>query len=220
MVSKDRWQSIPGRVRLQPSRDLGLVSAERRLGTSLPFPLQMCLLACLLCLLVGCGRGTTSKRTPIHPIRDMDSQPKYKTQSSNGFFYDRMTLQEPVEGTVAIGDLEMDEVVTTGMESGGNFVVSSPLEVTPALLERGAERYEIYCTPCHRSSGDGEGILFKRGGVPTTSLHEQRIVAMPDGELYNVITNGVGLMPSYSYPISVQDRWAIVAYVRDLQKGR
>ena len=75
------------------------------------------------------------------------------------------------------------------------------------------------CTPCHRASGDGQGILFKRAGVPTTNLHDERVLAMPDGELFSAITNGVGLMPSYAYPISVEDRWAIVAHVRELQQG-
>lgn len=179
--------------------------------------LGLCL--CLACLTIGCGRGMPSKRPPIHPILDMDSQPKYKTQSSNRFFYDRMTMQSPVPGTVARGELQSDEVLATGKDQDGNFVAAMPLESTPELLARGAERYEIYCTPCHRSSGDGQGILFKRGGVPTANLKDDRFAAMTDGELFHAITAGVGLMPSYSYPIPVEDRWAIVAHVRELQKG-
>ncbi len=171
------------------------------------------------CLAVGCGRGMTSKRPPIHPILDMDSQPKYKAQSSNQFYYNRMTLQPPVPGTVAVGELQTDDVLATGKDADGNFVATSPLEPTPELIARGADRYAIYCTPCHRASGDGQGILFKRGGVPTANLHDERLRAMPDGELFHGITNGVGLMPSYAYPISTEDRWAIVAHVRELQKG-
>lgn len=159
-----------------------------------------------------------SKRPPIHPIRDMDSQPKYKTQSSNQFFYNQMTMQTPVPGTVALDEMQADDVVTTGKDAEGNFVATSPLESTPELIARGADRYAIYCAPCHRASGDGQGILFKRG-VPTANLHDERLRTMPDGELFNAITNGIGLMPSYSYPISVEDRWAIVAHVRELQKG-
>ncbi len=180
------------------------------------FGLWLCL--CLAALAIGCGRGMTSKRPPIHPILDMDSQPKYKAQSSNQFFHNRMTLQPPVPGTIAQGELQTDDLLVTGKDAAGNFVTTSPLEPTPILLARGADRYEIYCTPCHRSSGDGQGILFKRG-VPTANLHDERIRAMPDGELFNAITNGVGLMPSYSYPISVEDRWAIVAHVHQLQNG-
>ena len=169
-------------------------------------------------LTIGCTRGMTSKRPPIHVIADMDSQPKYKAQSSNQFFYDRMTMQTPVPGTVARGELVTDDVLATGKDADGSFVATSPMEPTPERLARGAERYEIYCTPCHRSSGDGQGILYKRG-VATANLHDERFRAMPDGELFNAITNGVGLMPGYAYPVSVEDRWAIVAHVRELQKG-
>lgn len=179
----------------------------------------VCTCLCLALVAMGCGRGMTSKRPPIHPIRDMDSQPKYKTQSSNEFFYNRMTLQPPVPGTVAIGELQTDDVLVTGKDPEGNFVATSPLEATPGIIARGADRYGIYCAPCHRASGDGQGILFKRG-VPTANLHDERLRAMPDGELFQAISNGVGLMPSYAYPISVEDRWAIVVYVRELQKGR
>lgn len=181
--------------------------------------LRVCVLLCIACVAAGCTRGTTSKRPPVHPIADMDSQPKYKAQSANHFFYNQMTMQTPVPGTVARGELVIDDVVSTGKDADGSFVATSPLEVTPALLARGEERYEIYCTPCHRASGDGQGILFKRG-VATANLHDERIRAMSDGELFGAITNGVGLMPAYSYPIPVEDRWAIVAHVRELQKGR
>lgn len=173
---------------------------------------------CLACLSIGCGRGMTSKRPPIHPILDMDSQPKYKAQSSNQFFYDRKTLQPPVPGTVALGELRTDDVLATGKAPDGSFVTASPLQASPELLARGADRYDIYCTPCHRASGDGQGMLFKRG-VPTANLHDERLRAMTDGELFHAITNGVGLMPSYAYPIPVEDRWAIVAHVRVLQNG-
>ncbi len=179
----------------------------------------MCLCLCVAGLMLGCGRGMSSKRPPIHPVQDLDSQPKYKAQSSNEFFYNRMTMQDPVPGTIAIGELQTDDLLTTGKDVDGNYVTTSPLESTPDLIARGADRYHIYCTPCHRASGDGQGILFKRGGVPTTNLHDERILTMSDGELFNAITNGVGLMPSYAYPISVEDRWAIVAHVRQLQKG-
>jgi len=179
----------------------------------------LCLCLGVACLAAGCRRGMTSKRPPIHPVSDMDSQPKYKAQSSNEFFYNGMTMQQPVPGTVAIGEMPSDDAVASGRDAQGNFESKSPLESTPERIARGADRYTIYCAPCHRDSGDGQGILFKRG-VPTTNLHDERIVAMPDGELFHGISNGVGLMPSYSYPLSIEDRWAIVAYVRELQTKR
>lgn len=176
-----------------------------------------CLL--LACFAVGCGRGWTSKRPPIHVWPDMDSQQKYKAQSANAFFYNRMTMQPPVPGTVALGELEEDSILYAGKDAGGDFIVANPRPITGGLLARGAGRYAIYCAPCHRASGDGEGILFERGGVPTTSLHDERVRTMPDGELFSAITNGVGLMPGYAYPLSAEDRWAIVAHVREIQKG-
>ncbi len=135
----------------------------------------------LVLVVLGCGQGFTSKRPPIHIISDMDYQPKYKAQSSNRFFYNRMTMQLPVPGTVALGELPQDDVVALGKDTDGNFVATIPLERSEALLARGENRYAIYCAPCHRPSGDGQGILYSRGGVPTTSLHDERLLAMPDG---------------------------------------
>ena len=171
----------------------------------------------LVVLVAGCGRGFTSRWPPIHIITDMDYQPKYKAQSANHFFYNQMTMQQPVPGTVAVGELLQDDALTLGRDADGNYVATIPLERNEALVDRGENRYVIYCAPCHRTSGDGKGILYSRGGVPTTSLHDERIREMPDGELFDVISRGLGLMPSYSYPLSREDRWAVVAYVRKLQ---
>ncbi|MCH7909542.1 MAG: cytochrome c [Candidatus Hydrogenedentes bacterium] len=173
----------------------------------------------LVLLSAGCGRGFTSKRPPIHPVLDMDIQPKYKAQSANRFFYNQMTMQQPVSGTVAQGELYEDETVVSGKDADGQYLATNPLEATESLVARGANRYAIYCALCHTASGDGQGILYKRGGVPTTNLLDERIRTMSDGELFYVITNGLGLMPSYAYPLSVDDRWSIVAYVRQLQAG-
>ena len=90
-----------------------------------------------------------------------------------------------------------------------------PVTVDETLVERGRQRYGIYCQPCHDAKGDGKGILFQRGNVPTASLHQERIVNLPDGQLFDVITNGQGLMAGYRWPVPPADRWAIVAYVRE-----
>ena len=175
-----------------------------------------CLL--LVCLAAGCGREMTSKRPPIHVWLDMDLQAKYKAQSANQFFYNGMTMQQPVPGTIAQGELPQVSEIALGKDAEGNFVAENPFTVDEALTARGADRYGIFCMPCHRANGDGQGIMYQYGGVPTRSLHEEKLLTMPDGEVYNTITNGFGLMPSYAYPISVEDRWAIVAYVRELQR--
>ena len=88
------------------------------------------------------------------------------------------------------------------------------------LVERGHQRYGIYCQPCHDARGDGKGILFQRGSVPTASFHDEKILKYADGQLFDVITNGMGLMPAYRWPIPPADRWAIIAYVRELERER
>ena len=187
-----------------------------RIGLNLKGRKCFCLL--LVCLAAGCGRGMTSSWPPIHIWLDMDIQEKYKAQSANQFFYNGMTMQQPVQGTIAQGELPQDDKIAMGKNPDGSFVAENPYAGNEGLVARGTDRYNIYCLPCHRASGDGQGIMYQYGGVPTRSLHEERLLTVPDGEIYNVITNGLGLMPSYAYPISVEDRWAIVAYVRALQQ--
>jgi len=92
--------------------------------------------------------------------------------------------------------------------------------VDETLLERGRQRYQIYCQPCHDARGDGKGILFQRGNVPTASFHDDKILKYTDGQIFDIMTNGQGLMPSYRWPIPTADRWAIIAHVRELQRER
>jgi mono/diheme cytochrome c family protein len=166
----------------------------------------------------GCARGCTSSRPPIHINPSMDDQPKVRPQTASGFFYDGASMRAPVPGTVAIGGLREDAAFFTGQGVDGQFVAAIPVTVDEALVERGRQRYEIYCQPCHDARGFGRGILFQRGSVPTASFHEEKLLAYPDGQIFDVITNGSGLMAGYRWPIPPADRWAIVAYVRELQR--
>lgn len=168
----------------------------------------------------GCARGCTSSRPPIHINPSMDDQPKVRPQSANEFFFNGASMREPVPGTIAIGGLREDEVFHTGKGPDGQFVTASPRPADDALLARGRERYEIYCQPCHDARGDGKGILFQRGNVPTASFHQEKVLKYADGQIFDVITNGSGLMAGYRWPIPPADRWAIVAHVRDLQRQR
>jgi mono/diheme cytochrome c family protein len=170
--------------------------------------------------LAACARGCTSSRPAIHLNPSMDDQPKARPQSASAFFYDGASMRQPVPGTVAIGGLKEDGPFFTGKGADGQFVATIPHAVDDALLARGAERYEIYCQPCHDARGDGRGILFQRGNVPTASFHQEKILSYPDGQIFDVITNGTGLMAGYRWPIPPADRWAIVAYVRQLQQTR
>jgi mono/diheme cytochrome c family protein len=168
----------------------------------------------------GCARGCTSSRPPIHINPSMDDQPRVRPQAASTFFYDGASMRQPVPGTVPIGGLREDAAFFTGIGADGQFVAAIPHPVDDALLERGRERYVIYCQPCHDPRGDGRGILFQRGNVPTASFHEERVLASADGQIFDIITNGTGLMAGYRWPIPPADRWAIVAYVRELQRER
>ena len=168
----------------------------------------------------GCARGCTSSRPPIHLNPSMDDQPKVLAQTASTFFFDGSSMREPVPGTIPIGGLKEDAAFFTGKGADDQFVATIPVTVDEAMVERGRQRYGIYCQPCHDARGDGRGILFQRGNVPTATFHQEKILKYADGQIFDVITNGVGLMPAYRWPIPPADRWAIVAYVRGLQRER
>ena len=171
-------------------------------------------------VLSGCARGCTSSRPPIHLNPSMDDQPKVLPQTANDFFFNGASMRDPVPGTVPIGGLKEDAAFFTGKGADGQFVATIPLPNNEALLERGRQRYVIYCQPCHDARGEGRGILFQRGNVPTASFYDEKILKYADGQIFDVITNGMGLMPSYKWPIPASDRWAIIAYVRELERKR
>ena len=173
-----------------------------------------------LFVLAGCARGCTSSRPPIHLNPSMDDQPKALAQTASAFFFDGASMRQPVPGTVAIGGLKEDTAFFTGKGADGQFVATNPVTVDDELLERGRQRYGIYCQPCHDARGDGRGILFQRGNVPTASYHQEKYLKYADGQIFDVITNGTGLMAGYRWPIPPADRWAIVAHVRELQRER
>jgi hypothetical protein len=148
----------------------------------------------------------------------MDDQPKVRAQAASAFFYNGAAMREPVPGTVAIGGLKEDAAFFTGKGADGQFVAASPVPMDERVVERGRDRYHIYCQPCHDARGEGKGILFQRGSVPTASFHQEKILNYRDGQIFDVVTNGFGLMAGYRWPIPPADRWAIVARVRELQR--
>ena len=147
---------------------------------------------------------------------DMHDQPKYKGQRGSEFFTDGRSERPLVPGTVARGHLDDDEQLYTG-KLDGQPVTTFPAPVTRAILERGQERYGIYCTPCHDRVGNGNGMIVERGYRRPPSLHIDRLREAPVGHFFDVITGGFGAMPDYAAQIPVDDRWAIVAYIRALQ---
>ena len=149
----------------------------------------------------------------------MHVQPKYLPYEPTDFFGDGRSERQPVAGTVARGNLRLDELLYTGKENG---VVADkfPFPITRADLERGRERYNIYCTPCHDYTGTGNGMIVQRGFPPPPSFHIDRLRAAPAGYYFDVMTNGFGSMYNYAARIEPEDRWRIAAYVRVLQLSR
>lgn len=169
-------------------------------------------------LLAGC-RGMQSDKPPVHPNLNMDFQEKFEAQEANPFFADNAAMRKPVPGTVARGLLKEDVALYEGRTEDGAYVDRIPMEINRALVERGQERYNIYCAVCHGQSGDGQGVIMRGdyGYTPATSYHGDRLRTIEDGYMYDVITNGIRNMPGYAQQIPVRDRWAIVAYIRALQ---
>lgn len=176
--------------------------------------------------LIARARAVTSEQPRIHLVPDMDNQPKYRAQAANPMFADGRAMRPRVAGTVRLGDRGEDRVITTG-KVGEDWVVAIPVPVTMPLLRRGQERWGIYCAPCHGLAGYGDGMVAKRAEAlaegtwtPPSSLHTDLVRQRPAGHLFNTITNGIRTMPAYGPQIPVADRWAIVAYVRALQRSQ
>jgi mono/diheme cytochrome c family protein len=164
----------------------------------------VCLAAALL--LAGCRQ-------------DMHQAPRYDPLEQSDFFTDQRASRPLLEGTVARGQLRDDAVFYTGRQ-GTQFASELPMPVTRELLERGRQRFDIYCAPCHGRSGEGTGMIVQRGFKRPPSYHDERLRAQPVGYFYDVITNGFGAMQDYAAQVRPADRWAIAAYVRVLQFSR
>jgi hypothetical protein len=146
----------------------------------------------------------------------MADQPRYEPLSHSSFFDDDRAARPLVEGTVARGQLRSDEPLYTGKE-GGKLVDTFPFPVTLTVLERGEQRFNIFCSPCHDRVGTGQGMIVRRGYRAPPSLHIDRLRQAPAGHLFEVMSKGFGGMPDYAQQIRPEDRWAIVAYIRALQ---
>ncbi len=146
----------------------------------------------------------------------MYDQEKYEPLEKSSFFADGQSWRPQVEGTVARGELREDTHFYEGIVNGELSNVL-PIDLNKEVLERGQQRYNIYCSPCHDRTGQGNGIIVKRGLKQPTSFHDDRLKDMPVGYFFDVITNGYGVMYSYASRVPIKDRWAIAAYIRTLQ---
>lgn len=171
--------------------------------------------------LMSC-RGQKTDKPPVRTHFNMNFQERFNAQQENQFFENGMAMRMPVEGTVARGNLRNNTALFEGVDESGEFVDEIPVDITESFLYRGKERYDIFCTACHGGTGDGRGIIMTGdyGYVPAPSFHRSASYDMPDGELYSAIANGIRNMPSYATQIKVEDRWAIVAYIRALQRSQ
>ncbi|HVW36314.1 MAG TPA: cytochrome c [Pirellulales bacterium] len=151
---------------------------------------------------------------------DMYDQPRYEPLEASEFFADGGSARPIVAGTVPRGWLREDEALYTG-KLDGEFVSKLPVKVDRKLFERGQERFNIYCSVCHGRTGEGDGMIVRRGfRKPPSLVTTQRLLEAPAGHFFDVMTNGFGAMPSYASRVSPEDRWAIVAYIRALQLGQ
>lgn len=148
--------------------------------------------------------------------QDMHDQPKYESMEASDFFEDGSASRLPPEGTVARGQLREDELLYSG-KLNGEITGVFPYPITRDILTRGRERYNIFCSPCHDRVGTGRGIIVERGMKRPPSFHIVRLREADPGHFFDVITNGYGVMYSYASRVPVQDRWAIVSYIRALQ---
>ncbi|MBL9212005.1 MAG: cytochrome c [Opitutaceae bacterium] len=185
------------------------------------------LFACVLGVSILGFRGQTFTQPPIDIFPEwafpsMEHQPKLRPQGHSAFFADGRADRTPPARTVARGMLREDDHLYRGKDAAGAFTKGLPAGLTADLkfLERGRDRYQIYCAPCHGATGDGKGITSRYGMGATPTYHDDRLRTMPDGEIYNTITNGKNTMFSYADKLIPEDRWAVVAYVRALQRAQ
>ena len=176
--------------------------------------------------LAGC-RGNISAQPPIKIWDDMDHQPKFRPQSQSSLFADGRAMRPLVDGVVPAGQLREgddhaldDDTWWKGKNADGSFVQRAPMEVTDAVLRRGQERFNIYCAPCHDRTGAGRGVVVQRGFHLPVNLASDHTRGIPDGEIFEYITNGIRNMPSYGAQIPEADRWKIALWVRVLQKSQ
>lgn len=180
--------------------------------------IQLAFLIIVSLFVSACLQGSPSDKPAIHLNPNMDDQQRYDAQEKSPFFADGRAMRTPIEGTVARGEFYEDEAYALGKNERGDYIDLIPVLLDEKIMMRGQERYNIYCAPCHSMSGDGKGIVVKRGFLPPPSFHQDNVRDFKDGYIYDVITNGVRNMPDYKKQIPIADRWAIVGYVRALQR--
>lgn len=191
-----------------------------------PLAVLLGVLALVPFAMIARARATKSNLPRIHPIRDMGIQPKFLAQDVNPLFADRRAMRPLVPGVVALNDLHPNDHLYRGI-ADGEWATTFPMPVTDALMQRGQNRFDIFCTPCHGLSGYGDGMTARRaeklqtpGWVQPSSYHTDLVRGRPVGYIFNTITYGIRTMVPYGPQVPVEDRWAIIAYVRALERSQ
>lgn len=205
----------------------------RRLSSGkIPSPIGWAVAIATLLLLIPPGliakaRLSKSASPPFRWDSGMAFQPKFKPQTVSNLFADRREQRLPVAGAVARGERQIDDQLYRGKLKDGTYAKGFPLTVTPQMVRRGQERFNIYCSVCHGLTGAGDGLVAKRAEalqeplwVPPISLYADHVRAQPEGQIFETITNGIRTMPPYGSRIDPEDRWAIILYVRSLQRSQ
>ena len=179
------------------------------------------LLILSLLFFTGCFRGGKFEEPPIHLNPNMDNQQKYRALEESYFFSDGSTMRKPIEGTIARGQYHENASFLTGKNEDGSYLLNNPIELSAEVLDRGQDRFDIYCSVCHSQVGNGKGIVTQYDyPVIPANLHDQRIREQADGEMYNTIVYGLRSMPAYGYQLKTEDVWSIIHYVRALQRSQ
>lgn len=208
------------------------VHEDRKSSDKLPKPLVYALIVLGAASLIpfalfAKARESKMDHGRLHLVWDMDFTPSYKPQSSNPLFEDKRSMRLPPQGTVAVNHLRTDDHLYRG-KIGDAYAATLPESIlaNEATMARGKEQFGIFCAPCHGESGDGNGMVhqraesLKQGWVPPSNLHQEYLLTQPAGQLFATITNGIRNMPGYASQTDPEERWAIVLYVRALQKSR
>lgn len=213
--------------------ELEIVEHDRKSSDHLPRSLVAALImlgaaAIVPFAWIASVRATPTTEPPVHVVRDMDFQPKFKAQAQNPFFDDQRATRVPVAGSIAVGELSEDDHLYRGiLGNGWATPLPEQVEATEQTMRRGQQKFDVFCAPCHGVNGDGNGMVAQRASalgqatwVPPTDLRQQMVRQQPAGQLFSTITHGIRSMPAYGSLITPEDRWAIVMYTRALQRSR
>ncbi len=207
-------------------RNIKRFNKERLPRWVIPLIITLAVISWIPLVLIARARVATGPANKVQLFVDMDNQPKFQPQMKNPLYEDQLAMRKPVSGTVAREELQQDNLLYRGRVEGAE-ATEFPFELTAEVMHRGQTQYDIFCSPCHGLSGFGDGMISKRADelqegswIPPLSFHSETVRGRTNGSLFGTISNGIRSMPAYGSQIPVEDRWAIIAYIRALQRSQ